>query len=318
MKNVKISLFLPSLKGRGGNKVMLNLANGFASRGFSVDLLLAKADGEWLKEVDEQVNIIDFNSSGVLKSIPQFIQYLRNNRPEILLSAMDYVNVLVIIANFLAGKFSKVYVTCHTSLDYSIRNSSRLRDRFLPLLMRFTYPFASQVIAVSEGVANTISDMCEIPRASIQVVYNPVITPDFKQKLDAPIEHPWFQDSETPIVIGLGSLTIQKDFQSLIKAFSFLDKNKRAKLLILGEGELRSELEAIVRELGLNESVMLAGFIHNPLPYLRAARLFVLSSKWEGFGLVVAEALACGTPVVSTNCPSGPAEILENGKYGIL
>lgn len=182
MENAKIALFLPSLKGRGGNKVMLNLANGFASRGFTVDLLLAKADGEWLEEVDEKVNIVDFNSSGVLKSIPQLIQYLRISRPEILVSAMDYVNALVIIANLLAGKSCKIYVTCHNSLDLSIANSPRWRDRLLPLLMRFTYPFANQVIAVSEGVANTISDICKIPRSSIRVIYNPVITPDLDRK----------------------------------------------------------------------------------------------------------------------------------------
>jgi glycosyltransferase involved in cell wall biosynthesis len=150
------------------------------------------------------------------------------------------------------------------------------------------------------------------------VIHNPVITPDFVAQASAPLDHPWFGPGQPPVVIGVGSLTKAKDFETLIRAFGKVRATIPARLVILGEGEERKNLELLVKSLGLLEDVELTGFVENPFAYMSRATVFVLSSRWEGFGLVLAEALACGTPAISTNCPSGPSEILEDGKLGRL
>jgi glycosyltransferase involved in cell wall biosynthesis len=152
----------------------------------------------------------------------------------------------------------------------------------------------------------------------IKVIYNPVITPELFARAEEPLDHPWFRPGEPPVVLGVGRLTQAKDFPTLIRAFALVRKERPARLMILGEGEERPKLEALVRELRLEEDVALPGFVDNPYKYMKRAAVFVLSSRWEGFGIVLVEAMALGTPVVATDCPSGPAEILENGKWGRL
>jgi glycosyltransferase involved in cell wall biosynthesis len=160
--------------------------------------------------------------------------------------------------------------------------------------------------------------MTGIPRNLIQVIYNPVITPDLRINSQMPLEHPWFNLGEPPVILAVGSLTAQKDFPTLLKAFVQLRKIRNARLLILGEGEERTAIEALVKQLGLEQDVSLPGFVVNPYPYMFRAPVFVLSSKWEGLPTVVIEALFCGTLIVSTDCPSGPREILQDGQYGQL
>jgi glycosyltransferase involved in cell wall biosynthesis len=152
----------------------------------------------------------------------------------------------------------------------------------------------------------------------IKVIYNPVITPELFAKAEEPLDHPWFRPGEPPVVLGVGRLTQAKDFPTLIRAFALVRKERPARLMILGEGEERPKLEALVRELGLEEDVALPGFVGNPYKYIARAGVFVLSSAWEGLPTTLVEALALGTPVVSTNCKSGPEEILEEGRWGRL
>jgi glycosyltransferase involved in cell wall biosynthesis len=184
-------------------------------------------------------------------------------------------------------------------------------------LIRATYPKADSIIAISNGVATDLADTTGIERESIDVIHNPAFSPDIQSKSKESVSYRWF-DTDTPVVIAVGSLTQQKDFSTLLRAFSVLRERQDAHLLILGEGELREELESLASELGIATAVDMPGFVDNPYAYMRQADVFVLSSKWEGFGNVVVEALACGCPVVSTDCPSGPAEILANGEYGSL
>jgi len=173
-------------------------------------------------------------------------------------------------------------------------------------------------VAVSRGVADDLARLTGLPREKIQVIYNPVVTPELFVKAEEPLGHPWFAAGEPPVILGVGRLHEAKDFQTLIRAFALVRKKRVARLVILGEGEERPKLEALVRELGLEEEVALPGFVDNPFKYMKRAGVFVLSSQWEGFGNVLVEAMACGTPVVSTACPSGPEEILENGRWGRL
>ena len=315
----QVALFLPFLGGRGANRVMLNLANGFAAKGFATDLVLASAKGEFMDRVAANVRVVDLKSPGVLKSLLPLSRYLRRERPAVMLTAMDYVNVLSIVTRALGGgRGTKLFVSCHNSLWHSVRNSPWLRDRLLPLFVRLTYWNADGVIAVSSGVADTIAKISGLARERIHVIYNPVVTPEFERESTLPVEHPWFAPGELPVILGVGSLTRQKGFDMLLEAFALVRKQVAVRLVILGDGAERTSLLSMAEKLGVADDMQLPGFVGNPYPFMRGARLFVLSSRWEGFGLVLAEAMACGTAVVSTDCPSGPAEILHDGKLGAL
>jgi glycosyltransferase involved in cell wall biosynthesis len=209
----------------------------------------------------------------------------------------------------------------HINLSQSVQaafNRRKWRYRFLPPLLARTYPWAEAIIAVSTGVADDLSTLAEIPRERILTIYNPVVTPDLEEKSRALCDHPWFAPGSPPVLLAVGRFTGQKDLPTLLRAFARVRRMRPVRLLLLGEGEERTKLEALVRELGVAADVALPGFVLNPFPYMARAAVLVLSSLHEGLAMVVIEALACGCPVVSTDCPSGPAEILEGGRYGAL
>jgi len=314
----KISLFLPSLRGGGAERVMVNLARGFAERGLQVDMVLAKAEGPYLSEVHDGVRVVDLGSKRVLYSLPGLVRYLRRERPDAMLSAMTHANVIAIWARRLAGVKTRLVVSEHNNLSIATENSRSLRAKLMPWFIRRFYPSSDAVVAVSRGVAEDLAARTGLPIEIIRVIYNPVITPELFAKAEEPLDHPWFQPGEPPVILGVGRLVRQKDFATLIHAFALVREERPARLMILSEGEERPALESLVRELGIEEDVSLPGFVENQFKYMKRAAVFVLSSRWEGFGNVLVEAMALGTPVVSTNCPSGPAEILEGGKWGRL
>jgi len=184
--------------------------------------------------------------------------------------------------------------------------------------MRLTYPTAKATIAVSEGVARDLVELLSLDRAAVLTLYNPITIDDFQVEAEEPLDDPWFAEGEPPVILGVGRLSAQKDFETLVRAFAVVRAQRPARLLILGEGTERPRIESLVSSLRLDEAVRMPGFVMNPFKYMKRSSVFVLSSRWEGFGNVLVEAMACGVPVVSTDCPSGPAEILENGKWGRL
>lgn len=314
----KLALFLPSLGGGGAERVMVTLAKALAERGFSVDLVLAKAEGPYLGDVPEEVRVVDLGARRVLYSLPGLVRYLRRERPAAMLSALNHANIVAIWARSLSRVATRLVVAEHNTLSLSTENAPSLRARVMPLLIKRFYPLAETVVAVSRGVAEDLVALTGLPPDKVKVIYNPVVTPELFAKAEEPLDHPWFQPGEPPVILGVGRLTKQKDFPTLIRAFALVRKERPARLMILGEGEDRPQLEALVWELGLEEDVALPGFVDNPYKYMKRAAVFVLSSAWEGLPTVLIEALALGTPVVSTNCLSGPAEILEGGRWGSL
>jgi len=318
LKEFKIALFIPSLRGGGAERVMLNLARGFAERGYKVDLVLAKAEGPYLSQVPDNIRVIDLKSPRVLYSLPGLIRYLRQERPHALLSALDHANIVALWAKKLSRVPIRVVVSVHSTLSRASTNATSIRARLIPSWARIFYPWADAVVAVSKGVADDLIKLTELPQEKVHVIYNPVVTPELFAKADEPLDHPWFEPSEPPVILSVGRLTPAKDYSTLIKAFALVRKEMPARLMILGEGEERPKLEALIRDLGLEKDVALPGFVNNPYKYMKHAAVFVLSSQWEGLPTVLIEALALGIPVVSTDCPSGPAEILNNGEYGRL
>lgn len=314
--NQRIAFFLSSLGGGGAQRVVLTLANAMAEHGVQIDLLLVKARGPFLAQVHPGVRVVDLGVSNVILSLPGLIRYLRRERPTALLSSLKHVNLVALIARQLSGVPLRLVVGEHNTLSQSCK--SGFKDRMLPHLMRVLYPKADLVVAVSQGVADDLCASLGLATDRVQVIFNPVVRPGMAQEAAAPLDHPWFKPGEPPVVLGMGRLTEQKDFPNLIHAFALLRKQLECRLMILGEGELREELQDLVTTLGLSASVSLPGFVDTPFAYMGRAAVFVLSSRWEGLPTVLIEAMACGTPVVSTDCPSGPWEILEGGVWGRL
>lgn len=316
MRNV--ALYLHSLGGGGVERVMINLARGLSERGLAVDLVLAKAEGPYLSHVPPKVRVVDLGASRVLASFPGLVRYLREERPTVMLSALDHVNVVALWAGKFSGVPVRVVVSVHTTLSRASASAASLRARLTPFWIRPFYPWAHSVVAVSQGVADDLVRLTGLPKEKVRVIYNPVLTPELFAKAEENLEHPWFAPGEPPVVLGVGRLTAAKDYATLIRAFARVRQERPVRLMILGEGEERPNLETLVRELRLDKDVTLPGFVENPYKYMKRAGVFVLSSQWEGLPTVLVEALAVGTPVVSTDCPSGPAEILEGGKVGRL
>jgi glycosyltransferase involved in cell wall biosynthesis len=317
-KNAHLALFVPSLRGGGAERVMLSLAEGFANRGFSVDLVLAKAEGSYLKDVSNKVRVVDLNAGRVIKSLLGLVRYLGSEKSDAMLSAMGHANIVAVWARSLAMVSTRVVVSEHRNLTLSVQNSPSKRTYFMPWLMRIFYPWADAVVAVSNGAADDLAQVIKLPRERITTIYNPVVTPELLRKAKESVDHPWFRPEAPPIILGVGRLTKAKDFPTLIRAFALVRKERTARLMILGEGEERHDLEGLSKKLGVDADVDMPGFVDNPYKYMSHAAAFVLSSRWEGLPTVLIEAMACGCPVASIDCPSGPAEILENGKYGKL
>jgi glycosyltransferase involved in cell wall biosynthesis len=328
----RIALFLRSLSGGGVERVMLNLANGFADRGYLVDLVLLKAEGINLPRVKPEVRIIDLNTASAsntkkikfptslqsVRSLPALTQYLRQEQPAALLSAAHFPNEIAVIAKHLARVSTRIVVSEHTTLSIEATTGEQLTSRFAPLAARLTYPFANRVVAVSKGAAADLTQVAGISPKRVQVIYNPVIHPEMLEQVKEPLDHPWFQSGEPPVILGVGRFVAAKNFSMLVRSFALLRQQRPARLILLGGGREHPQLEALAKELGVSDDVALLGFAKNPYPYMAQSAVLALTSQYEGLANVLVEAMAVGTPVVATDCKSGPAEILDSGKYGKL
>ena len=263
--------------------------------------------------------------SGTLDQLPGLVRYLRRERPAGLVSGMTHLNLEAVWARRLAREPRRLVLTERVHLSTALSDASAWRRRYLPGLVGRTYPFADAVVAVSDGVADDLATLAGLPRGRVRTVYNPVVRPEIRRLAAEPAPHRWLSDGGPPVVLGAGRLTEQKDFPTLVSAFAKARRQRPLRLVILGEAQradadrtARAELRGLAERLGVGAEVELPGFVANPYAWMARASLFALSSAWEGFGNVLVEAMACGCPVVSTDCPSGPAEILGGGRYGPL
>ncbi len=318
MKRKRAALFFPSLRVGGVQRSMLNLSRGLLERGIGVDFVLVRAEGHFMSQVPAEAEVVDLGGRRALASLPGLVRYLRRARPDALLSAQTHVNLIGLWAWRLAGRPCRLVISEHSTISAVAQNAPRGRERWRIPGARLFYPWADHVVAVSHGVAQDLCQVAGLRREMVRVIYNPIVSEDLAIKAAQPVDHPWFSPGGPPVVLGVGRLTSAKDFSTLLHAFALLRRRRACRLVILGEGEGRTELEALRRRLGLEGEVALPGFVENPYAYMARAQLFVLSSRWEGLPSVLVEALACGVPVVATDCPSGPGEILAQGRYGLL
>jgi len=351
-----IALFLANLEVGGVQKMLLNLAGAIAAHGHQVDLVVCRMAGPLVDQIPNNVRVVGLKEARTWKGriyalaadpggfwqllrpvllakkpsrtllyLPDLVRYLQRERPATLLSAMPHSNLEALWARRLAGTGTRIVVSEQNMLSHNVAAATKARRRLLPRLMGRTYPEADAIVAASDGVAEDLSVQTGISRHRITTIPNLAVMPEIPEQAKEVLDHPWFAPGSAPVVLGVGRLTRQKDFPTLIRAFARVRAQRDVRLMILGaeknpikNTQRRNELTDLAAELGVAEDLALPGFVSNPFAYMARAAVFVLSSAWEGFGNVVAEAMACSCPVVSTDCPSGPAEILNHGEFGSL
>ena len=314
----RISIFLPDLRGGGAERVSINLANEFVARGFSVDMVVMAATGALMPLLHPEVRIVDLGVSRVRSVLWPLIGYLRSQKPTAMLANMWPMTVLPVIARWISRSATRVVAVEHVVLSKSEISDKPLHMLALRILGRLLLPKADAIVGVSNGVVDDLASLASLDKSRLTTIYNPIAMDRAPSVSTLPCQVDAWADAEVRI-LNVGTLKLQKDQHTLLRAFSLLLKTrKNARLLFLGEGTLEEQLQESARELGILDRVTFAGFAADPIPYYKHASLFVLSSAWEGFGNVIVEALEQGTPVVSTDCLSGPREILADGKYGSL
>lgn len=311
-----VACFIPDLFDGGAQRAAVKLAGGLAARGLDVDLVLLDAGGPHRQSLDARVRVVELSARRVALSAVPLARYLARERPDALVSFLTHANIAAVAARSLSRTDVRLALVEQNTLT-AVRSELR-RDGWLPALARRAYTRADAVVAVSEGVAHDLVHALGLPPAKVSVIHNPVVDEGLRRAAQRPADHPWFEDASPNVFLAVGRLTPQKDFPTLIEAFRMLRESQQARLMILGEGEERARLEALVASKGLTAEVSLPGYVENPYAYMSRAAAFVLSSRWEGLPTVLVEALGCGCPVVATDCPSGPREILRDGEYGAL
>lgn len=333
-----IALFIYALTGGGAQRRTLSLANALSARGHTVDLVLVRGRGPLLRRVSEEVRVIalDLGWSRTLRTVTRLTahrgvqtavgvlglaRYLRAQRPDVLLSAANHVHLVAVWARRLARIPIPVVLRASNYPSANVRVWPLAQKALRQTLQWFAcraYRASARVIAVSQGVADNVVQLTGVERQRIATIYNPVDVSEVRTKAAMAVEHPWLRPGSPPLILGVGRLVPQKDFGTLLRAFARVRGTRAAHLVILGEGPMRERLETLAESLGIAADVDLPGYVHNPYAWMGRASVFVLSSAWEGLPGVLLEALTCGCPVVSTDCPSGPAEILADGAYGAL
>ena len=316
-----IAIYLHTIFNGGIEKVMFVLADAMTKRQIKVDIVVNFIGfSPLVSEIPEGVNLIDLGCTSFFQRLPALMQYIRANQPDCILVAGHFANEIALLAKIFSKVPARVVLSEHTNLSTELRSLSAtsLRRIAIPIVDRLLYRVADGIIAVSDGVRLDSEKFLGIERGKCQTIYNPIDTTRILRAGEEPLDHPWFNSDAPPMILTAGRLEKQKDLLNLIEAFVQVRKQTDAHLMILGEGSERKVLEARVRECGLDQFVLMPGFAKNPYPYFRRAAVFALSSEWEGLPTVLIEALSFGLPIVATDCPSGPSEILGSGKYGIM
>lgn len=314
----RIALLLEDANDGGVERCIINLANGFSARGARVDVLNREHSGAYFGKLSSDVRVVDIATNP--RTDVAVAAYCDRDKPDILLAAKDEDCELAVKAARRSEHAPRLFLTVSVNITAQLdgRNAGPIKRWRRYRDVRRIYSDTPDLVCVSAGVADDVASILGRDRKSLHVLPNPVVTSEHETLARQAVEHPWFSDADSPVILGVGRLGRIKNFALLVRAFARTRAQRECRLIILGEGKQRKMLVALGKKLGIDEWMDLPGFVDNPIAYMNQADLFVLSSRWEGFGNVLVEALACGTPAVSTNCPSGPSEILQNGRYGAL
>ena len=314
----RIAIFVATSGHSGVDSTMKNLIPAIARRGYPVDLLKVRKHGPELPVVPAGVRVIDLGTRHVYSAFFSVCRYLKESRPAVMLSDKDRVNRTALLARKLTGVSTRLVLSSGTTISVDLAGRGAVERWITRNSMGKLYPYADNLITISKGSADDLADYTGFPRERIEVVPAPVIQESLLSESRPRPSHPWFQSGEPPVILGVGKLAPGKDYATLVRAFARVRKSMNCRLVIIGKGKQEAELYALAKSLGVRQDVDLPGFQPNPYDFMAHAALFVHTSLLEGLGFVIIEALATGTPVVATDCPSGPREILRDGKYGFL
>ena len=326
---LRIAVVLYNAKLTGARKKKIQLANGLASRGFSVELVFVRAKGPLLQAVSPAVRVVELegrairwaialrraSSVGSGAAIPSLAAYLRRSAPDVVMAGNNPACFLTEVAHRLArapGTRSVLSITNHLSGSGNSGPATKRR------VLQRVLGWADALVAVGDDVARDLEQTIPGIAARVHTIHNPIIPDDLDALQAEPAPHPWFEDGGAPVVISCGRLEAQKDFSTLLRAFSLAREKTAARLVLIGDGRERDALQDLAASLGIERDVVFLGRIENPFAAMARADLFVLSSVWEGLPNVLVEAMACGCAVVSTDAPGGARDVLRNGTLGPL
>jgi glycosyltransferase involved in cell wall biosynthesis len=316
-----LGIYLNAFYNGGIERVMLSLIRQLLARGIRIDLVVnQRGYSPMWEELPNEVHVVDLGVRRFSERLPKLTSYLRKERPECILSAQHFSNELAIASKLYSRVPVRIVTSEHTHLSREFQSMPRFSPRRIGVTLagRCLYHFADGVVGVSEGVSRDAEKLFGMRTGRSKTIYNPVDMERVRLLGKETIDHPWFAPNEKPVIVAMGRLEEQKDFATLLRAFARVRARRDVRLAILGEGSQRQALTEQIKAAGIENHVWMPGFIANPYPYLKQAAVFALSSAWEGFAIVLVEAMALGVPVISTRCPSGPEEILRGGKYGTL
>ena len=267
--------------------------------------------------VPTDVRVVDLSARRALASLLPLVRYLRRRRPSLLMATLPEANVVAVIGSMLVPVPMPVILRRASNLTMEYASGST-KVRLTLLLEQLLLPRAAAVVVNSPRLSEDLKQRVPLASHLVRVIHNPVVWPDHLQQAALPVDHPWMNQTLMPVVVSVGRLSPPKDHQTLLEAFAQVVKSRPARLVVLGEGPDREELTNLADRLGIGSFVDFVGFRLNPFSYMSRARVVVLSSRYEGLPNVLVQAMACGTQVVSTDCPSGPGEILQDGRLGRL
>ncbi|MBT3890629.1 MAG: glycosyltransferase [Planctomycetaceae bacterium] len=313
-RKLRIANFIPSLSGGGAERVVINLCASFPRDEVQPVLIAGSLTGPFVDNIAGDVEVVDLKCANIRHTIGPLRDYVRQANLDLLISHLSHANIAALWAmrklhkRNQGLKLPEVAVVEHMTM--SAYRGAKWRDRFIRPLARRLYKSADRVVAVSNAAARDLEQQLRLPTSSVTTIYNPVVSAHIHDSRQEPLQHPFVEQRSEPLILAVGRLSAQKDYPTLIHAFAQLQPVAASRLAILGDGEERANIKALIDKLGLTERVCLVGFTDNPYQWMQRADLYVLSSRWEALPTVLIEAMACGCNFVSTDCPSGPAEIL--------
>ncbi|MGE0396545.1 MAG: glycosyltransferase [Kofleriaceae bacterium] len=312
----KVLFFRPTLGEGGADRVQLAVLRGLDRTRYAATLVLLREEGPFMNDVPDDVRVIALGSRRLATSLPAFARVLVREQPNVVFCTCSASNIIAAAAHTMVRSRARLVLSERNAL-YRGRSVMHVKQSLEVALKRVFYRRADLVTAVSQGVADELADIIALPRRKISVVYNPVVDHDLTRRAGEPVEHPWFSEDK-PIIVACARLVPQKDYPTLLDAFARVRRTVDARLWVLGEGPLRADLEALAASLGLADHVCFAGFDKNPFRYMARAALLMHASRAEGLPGALIQAMACGVPVVSTDCDFGPREVITSGHNGYL
>ena len=315
---MKVVFILPDLRAGGAEKVCINLATDWITKGYSITFVLMNKQGDYLKNISKQIKIISLKKKKLSQMFFPLVSFFYKFKPDIIFAQMWPLTSITVLSWLFSFKIGKLFLVEHVHLSSSVEKEIFFPKKIFEIIVKSTFFFAEKIIVVSNGVKKDLLQISSNLKGRIKVIYNPLIIQKKKIKNKSFLKKKIWGKKIKYRILSVGSLKIQKDHFNLIEAFSLINFHKKCKLIIIGNGPLKNDLIKFVKLKKLDKNIIFINFESDLQIYYETADLFVSSSKWEGFSNVIAESIGFGLPVVSTDCKSGPSEILKKGKYGTL